>query len=499
MKDELLRLCRLSLSSQGRPLLENLNLSLLQGELHGLFCRSDRCRSALFELLGGRAFPEGGMLLLFGREVPSPAAWRQAAGELLCRLQDDQLFLQLTVAENICGLQERFFSHRCLDLPAMYAEAQRLLKEVGLPFVRADQLLGEIPPWQRQLVALLQTLARGSKILVLEDSAGSYTRAQAVLYKNVLRCLRRAGVSVLFITDRFSELILECDRLSVLRHGTIVSVSEPQRLKSGELLSLFRGDGSAPPREETSPSGDDVPSDVRPVRLELQSVSAGERLRGFSLSLFAGEALGVYDPDWTICEELSRMLTGQLAYTGFAALDGRPLPSKQGARPGVRGIALLDESSGTQGIFHNLGLFDNVGLLLDLKHPLGIENSRMTYYTVLQALGALDLLGLVEEYGGCERLPQLGGSLQLSLVIARWLCTGPAVMIFRNPHIGYNDLSLHEFGETLGRLKRRGISILLLSRSRSQLRRLCSRIIEVEEEPCAEGLSPSPPDESMLY
>ena len=58
-------------------------------------------------------------------------------------------------------------------------------------------------------------------------------------------------------------------------------------------------------------------------------------------------------------------------------------------------------------------------------------------------------------------------------------------MIFRNPHIGYNDLSLHEFGEVLRRLRQRGISILLLSRSRSQLRRLCSRIIEVEEELCA--------------
>lgn len=485
MKAELLRLCRLSLSSQGRPLLENLNLTLLQGELHGLFCRSDRCRGALFELLGARAFPEGGKLFLFGREVSSPAAWRQAAGGMLCCRQDDQLFLQLTVAENICGLQERFFSYRCLDLPAMYAEAQRLLGEAGLPFVRADQRLEEIPPWQRQLVALLRVCARQSKTLVLEDSAGGYTRAQAVLYKNVLRYLRQAGVSVLFITDRFSELILECDRLSVLRHGTIVSVSEPQHLQGGELLSLFRGDGSAPPREDSSLAGEGVPAAGRSVRLELQSVCAGEHLRGFSLSLASGEALGIYDPDWTVCEELSHMLTGQLPYTGFAALDGRPLPSRQGSRPSIKGIALLDESSGTQGIFHNLGLVDNVGLLLDLGRPFGIENSRVTYYTVLQALAALDLLDLAQEYGRCERLPQLGGSLQQSLVIARWLCTGPAVMIFRNPHIGYNDLSLHEFGEVLRRLRQRGISILLLSRSRSQLRRLCSRIIEVEEELCA--------------
>ena len=145
----------------------------------------------------------------------------------------------------------------------------------------------------------------------------------------------------------------------------------------------------------------------------------------------------------------------------------------------------MDESSGAQGIFHNMGLIDNVGLLFDPGQPLGIENSRIKYYTVLQALQTLDLGWLMKEYGGCERLPQLGGSLQQNLVIARWLCAGPALMIFRNPHIGYNDLSLHKFGEILRRLRGKGISILLLSRSRSQLRRLCTRIVEVDETFCA--------------
>jgi serine/threonine-protein kinase len=218
--------------------LRSANLCALAGELVGLCGDSGAGKSTMVRILAGvhAHGSYGGRILLDGEELrfASPAEATRAGIAVLH--QSSTLTPQLTVAENLMlGCEPRHFG--LVDAARLEAEARAHLERHGFAGeISPSATVGELPAGPRQFVEILRALARGARLLVLDEPAAALQPSERERLFAWLRRLCAEGATCVYATHRVEELIGLCDRITVLRGGTTAEtcrVSPPSRRQVG--------------------------------------------------------------------------------------------------------------------------------------------------------------------------------------------------------------------------------------------------------------------------
>ncbi len=205
----------------GTPVLSDVSLTALEGEVVCLLGPSGCGKTTLLRIVAGLEPPDSGHVFSGGRRLDDLPVHRRSFGLMF---QDYALFPHKDVAANVAfGLRMMALPQR--EIEARVAEMLELVGLAGYELRRVYDLSGG----EQQRVALARSLAPGPRLLMLDEPLGSLDRALREELMNELRSiLKRVGVTSIYVTHDQQEAFAVADRVIIMNQGRIVQEGSPQ-------------------------------------------------------------------------------------------------------------------------------------------------------------------------------------------------------------------------------------------------------------------------------
>ena len=461
---------------------EDVDLTVLSGEIHALLGENGAGKSTLMNILAGLYRPDAGQVFVRGKpvDIRSPRdATRLGIGMVH---QHFMLVQNQTVAENIIlGLDSPRFH---LNMGPIEDEIRALSARYGL-HVDPDAYIWQLSVGEQQRVELLKLLYRGAKILILDEPTAVLAPQEIdELFEN-LRAMAGEGKSVIFISHKLGEVMAIADRITVLRKGReTASGVDPAGTTPADLARLMVG---RPvlfriERAEHAPGIQGIGE----VRLRVENLAAKNdkglpALRGISFDIHAGEILGLAGVAGNGQRELAEVITGLRAATAGRVLVGDcDVTNKPPRRSIDLGVSHVPEDRMHMGLIANMTVCDNLILKGYRRPPLsraGMLVRRAISVFAGRLIKNYDIAtpSLTTQVKGLS-----GGNLQKAL-LAREITAEPEVMIAMQPTRGLDVGAIETVHKVLLDLRAAGAAILLVSEELDEITSLSDRIAVIYE------------------
>ena len=457
---------------------DHVDFDVRRGEVHALLGENGAGKSTLMRILYGLQQPEEGRILRDGAEVTihSPAdAIRQGIGMIH---QHFMLVDTLTVTENVAlGLKSS--RGLLLDLDRVEEGIRELSEAYGL------QIDPRAPVWtlsvgERQRVEIMKALYRGAALLILDEPTAVLTPQEADELFVTLGYMKENGYSFVFISHKLQEVLAISDRITVLREGRRVGTVPTEGITRQELARMMVG------RDVLLEKTRDDDVEVGDVRLRLQDVSAhgvsGQpALRGVSLSVQAGEILGLAGISGNGQRELAEVVAGLRPISGGSVeMDGTLVTDWTIARRTDNGLAYIPEERMHDGIVGEFAVSENLVLQEHTHQPF--SNGIFLAFDCIARYSRK----LVQDFYiktpniGTMTRNLSGGNIQ-RLILARELSRRPKVLVAAQPTRGIDIGAIEYIYQHLLEQRDKGMATLLISEDLDELLALCDRIAVIYE------------------
>ncbi len=305
--------------------LDQVNLEVAQGTIHAVLGENGAGKTTLMNILFGLYQPDKGEIFVNGAacRIYSPKhAMNLGIGMIH---QHFMLVESLTVAENVTlGLRQRKLM---LDLKAIADQLSSLSQEYGFD-IDPHAEVWKLPIGMRQRVEILKVLFRAASVIILDEPTSVLAPSEIKTLLNGLERLRDAGKTVIFITHKLEEVEAVADHVTIMQQGRVKASKKVAETCAKDLARLMVGREieHARLKRSSTASGDAI--------LRIADVSARDQrgilaLRDVSLSVRAGEILGIAGVDGNGQAELAKVITGLLApEKGSVLIDEKNVTAK---------------------------------------------------------------------------------------------------------------------------------------------------------------------------
>jgi ribose transport system ATP-binding protein len=452
--------------------LEKADLAVEAGQIHAILGENGAGKSTLIKIMAGVVVPDEGRMLLERREIKfaSPAAANHAG--IVCIFQELSLIPDLSVADNISisNPPKRF---GLIDRRAQRRIAEEALARAGAEDIHPLAPVKDLPLSRRQMVEIAKALARNPRVLILDEATSALTAADVAKVFVVLKRLRAEGLALLYISHRMHEIAELADRCTVFRNGRNVATYRAGEKSDNEVVELMIGREYShvfPPKPALAANG-------APPVLEARDLSWSGRLKDVSLSVRAGEVLGLGGLDGQGQRELLLALFGVLrGVTGEILVDGAPasISSPSAAKSKRIGMALIPEDRKTEGLMLPMSVRVNLSFAaLDRISRRGVVDSASERHMIDQMI---ELLAIRSD-GTDLPVAALSGGNQKKVVIAKWLMVKPRIILLNDPTRGIDVGTKVELYQLLRKLASTGAAIVFYSTDYDELIGCCDRVL----------------------
>ncbi|RJL20871.1 ABC transporter ATP-binding protein [Paracoccus siganidrum] len=452
---------------------DDVSFQVAEGEIHALLGENGAGKSTLVKMIYGLVRPDEGQMSLNGRpHAPADPRAARAAGVAMV-FQHFSLFDALSVAENIALGMENPPPRR-----ALAARIARVSQEYGLPLNPARRV-AMLSAGERQRVEIIRCLLQDPRLLIMDEPTSVLTPQEAELLFATLRKLADQGTAILYISHKLEEIRAHCDRATILRHGRVVDSCDPRAHSARELAAMMVG-GQMRLVDRTGRQAGEVLLELRDLSLPAPDAE-GTALKSVSLTLRAGEILGIGGVAGNGQEELLAALSGELrSPPGTIALEGRDLggTGPQGRR--AAGLLAAPEDRLGHAAVPDFSLAENTLLTAGSRKGLvrgGLIDHRAARAYAEQVIHAFD----VRTPGpGTAARALSGGNLQ-KFVIGREVLQAPRVLVVNQPTWGVDAGAASAVRQSLLDLARSGAGVVVISQDLDELLELSDRFCALNE------------------
>ncbi len=204
---------------------DDLNLTVREGEFFSLLGPSGCGKTTTLRLIGGLESPDEGNVLISGEVVTDHPPYERSSNIVF---QNYALFPHLTVTDNIAfGLRVKSRRVAEPEIEKLVEEALRLVHLEGFGSRRPNQLSGG----QQQRIALARALVLRPKVLLLDEPLGALDKKLREQMQLELRVLQQTvGITFIYVTHDQEEALTMSDRIAVMSEGRVLQVESPMRL-----------------------------------------------------------------------------------------------------------------------------------------------------------------------------------------------------------------------------------------------------------------------------
>lgn len=451
--------------------LHDVSLELYAGEAHALAGENGAGKSTLIKTLAGVHRPDAGELTLDGTPVVfgGPGDARDAGVAVI--YQEPTLFPDLSVAENIfMGRQPRRSLGR-VDHKAVHAAAGALFERLAVD-LDPEQPARGLSIADQQIVEIAKALSFDARVLIMDEPTAALTGSEVARLFGVVRTLREQGAAVLFISHRLEEIFALCQRVTTLRDGTLIASEPLEGLTEDDLVRRMVGRDldELYPKQETR---------VGEVALSVRRLTREGVFTDVSFDVRRGEIVGLAGLVGAGRSEVARAVFGVDRWdAGTVEVQGKALTNGAPSTAMAAGLALVPEDRRAQGLVMDMSIERNIGLtglrttvragLMDR----GAERSRSLDWAVRLQVKYARI---------ADAVGTLSGGNQQKVVLAKWLATGPQVLIVDEPTRGIDVGTKAEVHRLLSGLAADGVAVLMISSDLPEILGMADRVLVMHE------------------
>lgn len=469
MPDPLLQLTNISKHYAGVTALSHVDFEMDEGEIHCLVGENGSGKSTLIKIISGTVKADTGSIVEVGGEIVHSYEAIDAIDKgIQVIYQDLSLFPNLSVAENI-AIGEFVSGHqRLVKWKELNRIAERAMSRinVNLPL---DDVVSEISIADQQLVAICRALTHDVKLIIMDEPTASLTRREVESLLSVVKDMKSKGIATLFVSHKLNEVFQVADRISVLRDGNKVGVFPSNEIDEEKLTHLMTGKKVQYEGFTFTPRGG------QPV-LELNGLTRESEYTDINLRLFPGEILGVTGLLGSGRTELALSLFGVTKPDeGQIIFEGKPVKIRSIQDAIDLGIAYVPEDRLVQGLVNDQPVSDNliITIIDSLKNHFHLIDKDRKNKSIAEWINELG----IKVPSVISPVRTLSGGNQQKIVLAKWICTDPKILILDGPTIGIDVAAKYSIHQTIRDLAQRGIAIILISEEIPEVFNNCNRIL----------------------
>ena len=476
--DTILEMRGITVTFPGVKALEDVSLTVRRGEIHAICGENGAGKSTLMKVLSG-VHPAGaydGEIRFDGRPVSfSDIRDSEHAGIAIIH-QELALVPYLSVAENIFLGNERRGRSGLIDWNRANAEADGLLRSVGL-HENPVTPVGQLGVGKQQLVEIAKALAKDVRLLILDEPTAALNDTDSAHLLDLLRQLQSRGITCIMISHKLNEIVAIADSTTVIRDGRTVETLD-MRDPSVDADRIIRGMvgrdlESYYPERESRPGAEVLRVEDWTVRHPTQDRLVVDSA---SFDVRAGEVVGIAGLMGAGRTELAMSLFGR-SYgrdiTGRVYLHGKEVRIRTVAEAIDAGIAYATEDRKKYGLnliddiarnvsAASLGKLSRRGWVDGNEETKAAEEKRRDLG--IKAPSVLSVVG------------KLSGGNQQKVVLSKWLLTDPDVLILDEPTRGIDVGAKYEIYTIVNRLAAEGKAVVVISSELPELLGTCDRI-----------------------
>ena len=451
----------------GVQALRDVSLSIAPGEVRALLGKNGAGKSTVIRLLSGVEEPDSGSVELRGE--PLGRGGVKAAQHLGVRTvyQELSLIPDMTVAENLfMGAWPRRAGQ--IDRRLM---ARTTTEALGRLELDLDPRLpvSALSIADQQMVEIARALSQDPALLILDEPTSSLAAAEVDRVLTSVQRIRDAGVAVVYVSHRVSEIRQVAESATIMRDGQVVDTLPLAGVATTDIVRMMVGDVEleTPLVGRTSPRG--------PVVMRVEGVTVAPKLVDVSFDVHAGEVLGIAGVLGSGRTELLAVMAGVArADSGSVVVDGRRVDGRGLRHAMSLGVGVTPENRKDDGIVPDLGIDENL-VLTDWEKVTrrGVISTRRLAGAAAHAIASMS----VRTDSARTPIGTLSGGNQQKVLIGRWLHAGSRVLLLDEPTRGVDVQAKAQIYDLLRTLAAQGVAVVFVSSEMDELPLVCDRAL----------------------
>lgn len=449
--------------------LDNVDLEVLEGEVHALLGGNGAGKSTILKVLNGVHSADEGTVEVAGKKLAGATPEAARAAGVAMNFQEMSLVSTLTVAQNVFLTREARDARGLIDDADSIRRAEAIFEMLEVE-VNPRALVGDLGAGQKQLTEIAKAISQDARVLILDEPSTALAVSDVERLFVFLRKLKAKGVAIIYVSHRMDEIARIADRATILRDGRHVITAPMADLHVDTMIEHIvgrRSKGFADVLRGEVTKGDAL--------LELKAVSGPHKPENVSFTLHRGEVLGLAGLLGSGRSALARVIAGiEPAVAGEIAINGRAVQIRSPADAIAEGVALVPEARATQGIIPAHSVADNMVMAVLGRITKGGLVDRIQAREITDKM--IQRLS-IKTASRDHAVSTLSGGNQQKVVIGKWLATHPDILILDEPTAGIDIGSKSEIIRLVRDLAMAGKGVLVISSELSELLTACDRIL----------------------
>jgi putative multiple sugar transport system ATP-binding protein len=484
MSDNILEMKHITKEFPGVKALDDVSLSVLQGEIHAVVGENGAGKSTLMNVLSG-IYPHGsydGEIVFNGKTCSFSKIRDSEELGIVIIHQELALVPYLSIAENMFLGNERG-SAFSIDWDETYAKADELLAVVGLK-ESSHTLIKDIGVGKQQLVEIAKALSKNVKLLILDEPTASLNESDSKKLLDLLKEFQKKGVTSIMISHKLNEIAYVADRITIIRDGTVIETLDMSEGNVDEAR-IIRGmvgreiTNRFPAREHHVQ--DEVVLEVENWSVHHEQYSDRTVVDNVSFNIKKGEVVGIAGLMGAGRTELAMSIFGKSygsSVHGTLKIHGRQVTLHSERDAILHGLAYVTEDRKGNGLILSNPIRVNTTLArLDKVSRRKVIDLDKEYN---MAVSMKDLLGIK-----CPSVEQdvgnLSGGNQQKVLLAKWMFAEPDILLLDEPTRGIDVGAKYEIYCIINDLVSQGKSVVMISSEMPEVLGMCDRIYVMSE------------------
>lgn len=455
----------------GNAVLKSAGFVLDHGEIHALMGENGAGKSTLMKILTGVYTKDAGTVIVDGKEVCYKNPQEAEKAGIVFIHQELNVLFDLTVEENMFLGKEIHGAMGICDKKSMRAEVKKILDRLGVN-IDPGQRMNELSVGQQQMIEIAKALMVDARVIIMDEPTAALTQSETSVLFEVVKSLRKKGVSIVYISHRMEEIFELCDRITVLRDGSYIGTKKIAETDMNDVVRMMIG------REigERYPSRD---AKIGEVVFEVKDLTCPGIFENVSFQVHAGEVLGVSGLMGAGRTEIMQAVFGNMPHvSGDILMNGRKIQNRNPQEAMKNGIGFITEDRKVEGLMLEESIMKNISIAnLGRISRSGVLNKGAEEELVRRGIEELH----IKCFGPLHECNNLSGGNQQKVVFAKWIYTEPKVLILDEPTRGVDIGAKKEIYSIINNLAEKGVAIIMVSSELPEVLGMSDRIMVVRE------------------